>query len=42
MVGQSHLRTNSSIGTGDCKGVDYPSCVKYGQKHPGDCSVSPG
>jgi hypothetical protein len=40
MVGQSHLRVNSSTGTGDRKGVDYPSYVKCGQKHPGDCSVS--
>jgi hypothetical protein len=42
MVGQSHSRENSSTGTGDRKGVDYPFCVKYGQKHPGDCSVSLG
>jgi len=42
MVGQSHLRANFSTGTGDRKGVDYPFCVKCGQKHPGDCSVSPG
>jgi hypothetical protein len=42
MVGQSHLRANSSTRTGDRKGVDYPSCVKCGQKHPGDCSVSQG
>jgi hypothetical protein len=42
MVGQSHSRENSSTGTGDCKGVDYPFCIKCGQKHPGDCSVSPG
>jgi hypothetical protein len=41
MVGQSHSRANSSTRTGDRKGVDYPSCVKYGQKHLGDCSVSP-
>ncbi|XP_052302021.1 uncharacterized protein LOC112323659 [Populus trichocarpa] len=26
MVGQSHSRENSSTGTGDCKGVDYPFC----------------
>jgi len=42
MVGQSHSRADSLTRTGDCKGVDYPFCVKYGQKHPGDCSVSPG
>jgi len=42
MVGQSHSRENSSTGTGDRKGVDYPFCIKCGQKHPGDCSVSPG
>ena len=41
MVGQSHSRAKSSNGTGDHKGVDYPFCVKCGQKHPGDCSVSP-
>ena len=42
MAGQSHSRANSSTGTGDRRGVDYPFCVKCGQKHPGDCSVSPG
>jgi len=42
MVGQSHSRANSSTGTGDHKGIDYPFCIKYGQKPPGDCSVSPG
>jgi hypothetical protein len=42
MVGQSHSRANSSTGTRDRKGVNYPSCVKYGQKHPGNYSVSPG
>jgi hypothetical protein len=42
MVRQSHLRANSSTRTGDRKGIDYPSCVKYGQKHPRDCSVSQG
>jgi len=41
MVGQLHSRENSSTRTGDCKGVDYPFCIKYGQKHPEDCSVSP-
>jgi hypothetical protein len=41
MVEQSHSRENSSTGTGDRKGVDYPFCIKYGQKHQRDCSVSP-
>ena len=42
MVGQSHLRENSSTGIDDRKGIDYPSCVKCGHKHPRDCSVSLG
>ena len=42
MIGQTHSRENSSTGTGERKGVDYPFCTKCGQKHPGDCSVSPG
>jgi len=41
MVGQLHSRENSSTGTGDRKGVDYPFCIKCGQKLPRDCSVSP-
>lgn len=42
MIGQTHSRENSSMGAGDRKGVDYPFYTKCGQKHPGDCSVSPG
>jgi len=40
--GQSHSREDSSIGTDDHKSVDYPPCVKCGQRHLGDCSVSLG
>lgn len=42
MIGQSHPKENTSTGAGDRKGVDYPFCIKCGQKHLGDCSVSPG
>ena len=42
MVGQSHSRANSATGTDDRKGIDYHFFVKCGQKHPGNCSVSPG
>jgi hypothetical protein len=42
MVGQSHSRANSVTGTGDRKGVDSSFYIKYGQKHPGDYSISPG
>jgi hypothetical protein len=42
MVRQSHSMANSSSGTSDRKGIDYHSCVKCGQKHPGDYSVSQG
>jgi len=39
--GQLHSRTNSTVGTDDRKGIDYPPCVQCGQWHPGDNSVSP-
>ena len=43
MVGQSYSRANSSTGTDDRKGVNYPFCVKCGQKHPlGTAQFPPG
>jgi hypothetical protein len=41
MVGQSHSRANFQLGPVTARVLTI-SCVKCGQKHPGDCSVSLG
>ena len=40
--GQTHSRANPSRGTSDWKNMNYPHCTKCEQRHPRDCSVSPG
>jgi hypothetical protein len=41
MSWQTHLKANPSRGTSDRKNMNYPHCMKFEQRHPGDCSVSP-
>jgi hypothetical protein len=40
--GQPNLRGNFSKGVLEKRTITYPLCVHYGQRHPGDCSATPG
>jgi hypothetical protein len=40
--GQPNLRGNFSRGVSEQRTITYPLCVHCGQRHPGDCSATPG